>query len=82
MAFELREHAMIGCLISLLIAAIVCLIVILIVELVLAQFLPLGAKIIYLIRLLFGLLLLLYFLDCVLGSGVGLPLFYPGHWRN
>ena len=82
MAFELREHAMIGCLISLLIASIVCLIVVLVIELVFAQFLPLGTKIIYLIRLLFGLLLLLYFIDCVMGTGfVGFPL-YPGHWHN
>jgi hypothetical protein len=71
---------MIGCLISLLIAAIVCLIVILIVEMVLAQFVPLSGKVIALIRLLIGLLLLLYFLDCVVGyGGVGI---FPGHWRG
>ena len=70
---------MIGCLISLLIAAIVILIVLLIVEYVLAQFVPLTGQVIALIRLLCGLLLLLYFLECVLGNG---GFAFPRHWNR
>lgn len=68
---------MLGCLISLLIAAIIALIVLLIVEWVLAQFIPISARIISLVRVLVGLLLLLYFVECALGGGsLG---WYPGH---
>lgn len=68
---------MIGCLISLIVAAIVLLIVVLIIEAVLGQFFPPYGQIAWLIRLLFGLLLLLYALNCLLGMGIG-PHF---NWR-
>lgn len=61
---------MIGCLISLIIVAIIALIVVLIVEAVIAAFFPLPANVMYLIRLLVGLLVLLYALNCILGSGI------------
>ena len=67
---------MIGCVISLLIVAIIALIVLAIVELVLAQLIPMSATVINLVRLLVGLLLLLYFLQCLLGAGFGVRIYH------
>lgn len=60
---------MIGCLISLVLAAIIALIVLFIIEAVLVAFIPLPSNVTYLIRLLVGLLVLLYALSCLLGNG-------------
>jgi hypothetical protein len=60
-----------ACLIGVIIYAIISLIILMILEFVFAQFFPLPSKVIMLIRLLVGLLLLLYALSCfgVLGEG-------------
>jgi hypothetical protein len=52
------------CLIGVIIYAIVSLIILFILEYVFAQFLPLPQKVIALIRILVGLLILLYALSC------------------
>jgi hypothetical protein len=65
---------MLGCLIWLVIYAIVALIVVLVFEQVMAALgSPLTVQIVKLLRLLVGLLALLYFLFCLLGSGVEFP---------
>lgn len=56
---------MIGCLISVIIIAIVLVIILIIVERLLAAFGVADARIVMLIRLLFGLLILLYVLSCL-----------------
>jgi hypothetical protein len=55
---------MLSCLVQILIYAIISLIILFILEYVFAQFFPLPPKVIMLIRLLIGLLLLLYALSC------------------
>jgi hypothetical protein len=68
------------CLIGVIIYAIVSLIILFILEYIFAQFFPLPPKVIALIRLLIGLLILLYALSCfgILDGGPG-PFFrrYP-----
>ena len=61
---------MIGCLISLIIVAIIALIVIYVIEAVVGAFLALPPPILMLIRLLIGLLVLLYALGCLESNGV------------
>ena len=56
---------MINCLISLIIVVIIALVVLYVLEAVLAPFIALPAPIMNLIRLLVGLLVLLWFLQCV-----------------
>lgn len=68
---------MIDCLIGLVGFAIIALIVVAILEYVIARFIPPYNEIAWLVRLLIGLLLLLYALNCLLGLGYG-PTF---HWR-
>lgn len=60
---------MIGCLIGLIILVIVCLIVVYVMEMVIGSFLALPPQIWMLIRLLVGLLVLLYALNCLASSG-------------
>jgi hypothetical protein len=60
---------MISCLIGLIIVVIVCLIVLYVLEMVIGSFLSLPSQIWMLIRLLVGLLVLLYALNCLAGSG-------------
>jgi hypothetical protein len=56
---------MLSCLVYLIIWIIVALIVLYIIETLLAQFLPLPPPVIMLIRLLFGLLVLIAVLNCI-----------------
>jgi hypothetical protein len=60
---------MISCLISLIVIVIVALIIIYALEAIVGTLLPLPPPIFMLIRLLVGLLVLLYALDCLLASG-------------
>jgi hypothetical protein len=70
---------MLGCLISLIIAVIVALIVLYVLESVMAPFMALPPPIITLLRLLIGLLVLLYFLSCIGFLGSGFP---EVNWRH
>ena len=65
---------MIACLINLIIVAIVLLIVALVIEAIISKFIPQISEVAWLIRLLFGLVLLLYALNCLMGLGYGF------HW--
>ena len=66
---------MIYCLISLIIIAIVALIIVIILEQVIGAFFQLSSQVFMLIRLLVGLLVLLYALNCLLPFLSG-----GGHW--
>jgi hypothetical protein len=61
---------MIECLISLIIVVIIAVIVIYALEAIVGVFLPLPPPVMMLIRLLVGLLVLLYALDCLFSSGI------------
>ena len=65
---------MLSCLIYLIIVVIVAIIILYVLEQVLAPFLSLPAPVYTLIRLLIGLLVLLYFLECI-GWGQGFHIF-------
>jgi hypothetical protein len=66
---------MLSCLISIIIAAILALIIIFTLEFVFAQFLPLPPNIMMLIRVLVGLLIILYALSCLGFVPLDRPLF-------
>lgn len=72
---------MIECLISLLIAVLIAIIVIYILEVALSPFLPLPAPAYTIIRLIVGLIILLYFLSCLgfIGGFGGNSLLGPMH---
>ena len=59
------------CLIQLVIVVIVAVIILYVLEVALSPFIPLPQPVYVLLRLLIGLLVLLFFLDCI-GWGVGL----------
>jgi hypothetical protein len=62
---------LLSCLIYLVILVILCVIVLYVLEVALAPFISLPSPVYMLIRLLVGLLVLLYFLECI-GWGQGL----------
>lgn len=68
---------MIGCLISLIVMVIIAVIILYILEAVLAPFITLPPPVYMLIRLLIGLLVLLYFLQCA--GLMGFSGAYPWH---
>ena len=71
---------MIGCLIGLIIMVIIAVIVLYVLEAVMAPFFTLPPPVYMLIRLLIGLLVLLYFLQCIGFLGLsGGP--FPWHGR-
>lgn len=61
---------MLPCLVSFVFAAIILLIIVVVLEAVIGRFIPQYAEVAWLVRLLIGLLLLLYALDCVFGMGM------------
>jgi len=62
---------MLGCLLYLVLFAIVAVIVLLVFEQVMALIgIPIAGQVVTLLRLLIGLLVLIYFLDCLLGTGL------------
>lgn len=63
---------MIECLIGVLVVAIIALIVVLIIEAIISHFIPQIGEVAWLIRLLVGLIVLLYALRCLA--------FVPVHW--
>ncbi len=67
---------LLSCLVYLIIVVIIAVIVLYILEAVLAPFIALPPPVYMLIRLLVGLLVLIYFLDCI-GWGAGLRIFPP-----
>lgn len=67
-------EGILGCFISLIIVVIVAVIVIYVFEAIVAVFLPLPPPVGKLIRLLVGLLVLLYALQCLFGGGFPYPL--------
>jgi Na+-driven multidrug efflux pump len=72
---------MIGCLISLIIVAIIALIVLFILEYIIGMFIA-DQRIIMLVRLLVGLLILLYFLNCIMSSGFSFSGFGSPHYGS
>lgn len=64
---------MLGCLIGILVVAIIAIIAIYILEAIVGAFLALPAPVPQLIRLLVGLIVLLYALNCLLGGVVWHP---------
>lgn len=70
---------MLGCLISLIIVVIVAVIVLYILEAVMSPFFTLPPPVYMLIRLLVGLLVLLYFLNCIGFIGGNFAGAYPWH---
>ena len=74
---ESEERSMLDCFIWLIIYVIISIIVLYIVEVILQQFPILPPPVFVLIRLLVGLLIVLWLLSC-LGVLVGTP---GGHWR-
>lgn len=66
---------MIGCLISIIIAIMAAAIFLVILELALGYFFPFPPQVVMLIRLLVGLLVLLWIIQCFFGMGG-----WPVHW--